>query len=89
MGGQRGRRRVWRLQTEAYLKYCIRRRWKGFKQFMFWGCFSYDKKGPCHIWEDETPGEKKEAEAWIKEQNKVLEPLCKLEWKLETGVRRL
>ena len=49
MGGQRGRRRVWRLQSEAYLKHCIRRRWKGFKQFMFWGCFSYDKKGPCHI----------------------------------------
>ena len=61
MGGQQGRRRVWCLQSEAYLNHCIRRRWKGFKQFMFWGCFSYDKKGPCHIWEEETAKEKKEA----------------------------
>ena len=49
MGGQRGRRRIWRLQSEAYLNHCIRRRWKGFKQFMFWGYFLYDLKGPCYI----------------------------------------
>jgi len=48
-GGQRGRIRVWRKESEAYNHHCIRRRWKGFKQFMFWGCFSYDKRGPCHI----------------------------------------
>ena len=35
MGSQRGRRRVWRLQSEAYLNHCVRRRWKGYKQFMF------------------------------------------------------
>ena len=27
---------------------------------MFWGCFSYDKKGSCHIWKTETKKEKKE-----------------------------
>ena len=25
---------------------------------MFWGCFSYDKKGPCHCWTPETNKEK-------------------------------
>lgn len=48
-GGQRGRIRVWRTSGEAYKYHCIRWRWKGFKQFMFWACFSYDKKGPCHV----------------------------------------
>src|SRR5215471_5128591 len=37
----------------------IRARWKLAKEFMFWGCFSYDKKGPCHIWKKETAAEKK------------------------------
>lgn len=56
---------------------------------MFWGCFIYDKKGPCHIWEDETRAEKQEAETWIKAQNKLLELVCKTKWELETGLRRL
>jgi transposase len=49
LGGTRGRRRVWRLPREAYHKHVIRRRWKGFSEFLFWGSFSYDKKGPCHV----------------------------------------
>jgi transposase len=89
MGGQRGRIRVWRLKKEAYHQHVIRRRWKGFKQFMFWGCFSYDKKGPCHIWEDETPKEKKESEIWLEQQNKILEPICKAEWEIQTAMRRV
>ena len=88
-GGQRGRVCVWRKSDEAYLHHCIRRRWKGFKQFIFWGCFSYNQKGPCHIWEDETPVEKKEAKKWLKERNVELEPLCKQAWELETALQRL
>ena len=89
IGGQRGRIRVWRLASEAYEKHCIKRRWKGYKQFMFWGSFSYDKKGPCHIWETETPKEKKEADAWLAEQNRILELICKAEWELETAMCRV
>ena len=44
MRGQRGYIRVWRITLEVYDKHCIRCRWKGFKEFMFWGCFSYNKK---------------------------------------------
>jgi transposase len=88
-GGQRGRVRVWRTKDEAYNHHCIRRRWKGFKQFMFWGCFSYDEKGPCHIWEDETAKEKEEAIEWLKAKNAELEPLRKQAWELETALRRL
>jgi hypothetical protein len=89
MGSQRGRIRVWRLSSEAYQHHCVRHRWKGFKEFMFWGCFSYDKKGPCHIWEEETKKEKKEADKWLNVRNEEFEPIKKLEWELTTGMRRL
>ena len=56
---------------------------------MFWGCFSYDQKGPCYIWEDKTPAEKKEAKKWLEERNAELEPLCKQAWELETALQRL
>lgn len=29
--------------NERFLRSCIRERWKGASEFMFWGCFSYDK----------------------------------------------
>ena len=56
---------------------------------MFWGCYLYNKKGLCHIWKDETPAEKREADKWIAIQNELLEPLCKAEQEIENGMRRL
>jgi hypothetical protein len=88
-GGQRGRLRVWRTSSEAYNYHCIRRRWKGFKQFMFWGCFSYDAKGPCHIWEEETAKEKKEAKEYMDKENERNEAGKREEWELETAMRRV
>jgi transposase len=79
-GGQRGRIRVWRTVGEVYQYYCIRRRWKGFKQFMFWACFSYNMKGPCHVWEDETTKEKKEAKEWMEKINCNVQVLQVLAW---------
>jgi hypothetical protein len=69
MSGQRGIIRVSRLHSEAYNQHCIRRRWKGFKQFMFRGSFSCDKKGPCYVWQEKTTKEKNEAEEWINRKN--------------------
>ena len=57
------------MPEERYHKTCIRRCWKGVTEFMFWGSFSYDKKGPCHIWKPETAQEKKAAEAELAEMN--------------------
>ncbi len=88
-GGQRGRLRVWRTSDEAYNPHCIRRRWKCFKQFMFWGCFSYDEKGPCHVWEEETAAEKKESKEWMDKINRQIESACREAWELETSLRRL
>ena len=49
LNSRRGRIRQWRQPNEAYNQACIRRRYVKAMEFMFWGCFSYDKKGPCHI----------------------------------------
>jgi hypothetical protein len=48
-GHRRGSIRCWRTPEESLEKTVIRERWKGYSEFMFWGCFSYDSKGPCHI----------------------------------------
>jgi hypothetical protein len=56
---RRGGYRVWRKADELFTKSVIRERWKGYSEFMFWGCFLYDCKGPCHIWRPETAQEKR------------------------------
>jgi hypothetical protein len=37
---------------------------------MFWGCLTYDHKGPCHIYYPETPEQKADNEARMDELNK-------------------
>jgi hypothetical protein len=69
----RGKRRVWRLPGEAYYKHIIRRCWKGFFEFMFWGASSYDKKGPCHVWEPETAQEKRDRKEDLDARNSLIE----------------
>jgi len=86
---RRGGYRVWRKADEAFVRSCIRERWKGYSEFMFWGCFSYDKKGPCHCWTPETKKEKELAAKKIEELNQELESIYKTEWELTTGLRRL
>ena len=58
-------------------------------EFMFWGCFTYDRKGPFYIWKDETAAEKKESKAYIDAMNEILEPKLKAEWELETAMKRM
>jgi hypothetical protein len=66
------------LPREAYHKHVIRRRWKGFFEFLFWGSFTYDKKGPCHVWEKETAKEKKEMKEDLDARNSLYEKANKL-----------
>ena len=55
---------------------------------MFWGCFSYDKKGPCHIWKAETAAQKKAAQKELDKINNEKEAEHKAEWEITTGMRR-
>jgi transposase len=89
LGQRRGTIRIWRDNREVYNNTAIRNRWKGFSEFMFWGCFSWDKKGPCHIWTKETAQEKKQAQEELDNLNEALEDQLQAEWELVTGIRRL
>lgn len=89
LGHRRGGVRVRRTATERYNKTCIRRRWKGVSEFMFWGAWTYDRKGPCHIWKAETAKEKKTAIEDLKQMNEANESIAKINWELETGIKRM
>lgn len=54
----------------------------------FGGCFTYDAKGPYHIWRPELAQEKRKAQEEIDVWNKAREPECRRIWELETAMRR-
>ena len=89
LGHRRGAIRVWQHIEQRYDKTVIRRRWKRGSEFMFWGCFSYDKKGPMHIWKPETAQERAQAQKELDALNTKLEPQCREEWELATSMRRI
>ena len=86
---RRGRYRIWRTADKRFVKSCIRNRWKGYSEFMFWGCFSYDKKGPYYIWQLETAAERKKAQDAIDKLNTELKPRMQQEQELNIGVKRI
>ena len=89
LNSRRGRRLQWRTPNGKYAQSCVRRRWKGCSEFMFWGYFSYEKKGPFHIWKPETAAEKHAAQRDIDKINEILEPVAKENWELGTGMQRM
>lgn len=89
LGQRRGAVRVWRDPNEAYDRTVIRNRWKSFSEFMFWGCFTWDKKGPCHIWTKESAQERAAADEELEKLNKELEPQLRAEWEITTAMKRV
>ena len=89
LGQQRGRRRVWRKPIQKYDKTVVRPRWKSASMFMFWACFTWDKKGPYYCFPAETVADRKRAERMIEQLNQAIEPDLRLNWELETKMRRL
>jgi transposase len=89
LGHRRGSVRVWRTAGDTHDPTCIRRRWKGSSDFLVWGCFTYDKKGPLHIFEPETAYQRKQSEVEIAALNAELEPILREEWEMEMRLKRL
>jgi transposase len=85
---RRGSTRVWRKASQQYDATVIRARFKRASEFMFWGCFSYDRKGPMHIWKPETASERRIAQAELDALNAMHEPDARAEWGLATAMRR-
>lgn len=46
---------------------------------MFGGCFSYDRKGPCHIWKTQTVAQRKKDDLELAQLNEQLEEAAKAE----------
>ena len=58
VGEHRGLQNLSRTPDERYHPDVIERRYNNYSEAMFWGCFSYDYKGPCHIYYKETEEQK-------------------------------
>ena len=71
-----------------YVKSIIRHWWTEYSEFMFWNCFTYDKKGSMHIWQSETAAEKKQTDVELKHLNETLKTETKQKWKINTVMRR-
>jgi hypothetical protein len=56
---------------------------------MFWGCFSWNKKGPCHIWITETAKEREQANKELNELNNALKDQLKAEWEILIDMRHM
>jgi hypothetical protein len=61
LGTVRGNQRIWRSVSETNHAHCVCSRWKGRKEFMFWGCFRWTEVGPFLIWGEESAKAKHEA----------------------------
>ena len=59
---------------------CVRRRYKNYSEFMFWGSFTYGYKGPCYVYPIETKKDKELAQKKIDKLNKELYQKEKAEW---------
>ena len=75
LGQRRGNHRVWRtpLEGEEPVTSTIQERYHKGTEFMFWGSFSWDWKGPCHYWAPETKKEKAKLVIKIAAMNTKLE----------------
>ena len=51
---KRSQQNLSRTITEQYYPDYIERWYSNYLEAMFWGCFTYDHKGPCHIYYPET-----------------------------------
>jgi hypothetical protein len=72
VSAKRGQQNISRMvgDEERYHPDCIERRFNNYSEAMFWACFTYDYKGPCHIYYPETEEQKKDNEDKIEKLNK-------------------
>jgi hypothetical protein len=70
ISAKRGQQNISRFMDEWYHPDCIERRYNNYSEAMFWGCFIYDYKGPCHIYYPKTMEQKAANEARMDELNK-------------------
>ncbi len=80
VGEHRGPNRISRKPNERYSPDCIEVRYNNYSEAMFWGCFSYDFKGPCHVYHTETAKENIKYKRMIDDHNTLQMPAIQEEW---------
>ncbi|KMU73298.1 hypothetical protein CISG_09667 [Coccidioides immitis RMSCC 3703] len=80
---------IWTDETSVVLEHRREAVCKKSSDFIFWGCFTYKKKGPCHIWKSETAAAKHQAQKKLD----ILNINCKIkareEWELKVLLAKL
>ncbi|KAF3034487.1 hypothetical protein E8E12_003102 [Didymella heteroderae] len=69
VGEQRGILRAWAKKDEVYHPHVKRPKIRNNCSLQFYRAFTYNAKGPCHIYNKETQEEKHKAEVALKEEN--------------------
>jgi transposase len=84
-----GKQRVWRTPIERYHRTVMMPRYKTTCEFLFWGCYTWEEKGPCKVWGPETPAMKRAAERDIALRNLAAEAGLREEWELANSMSRM
>jgi hypothetical protein len=84
VSAKRGQQKISRFPSERYYPDCIERHFNNYSEAMFWGCFTYDYKGPCHIYYPETEAQKETNQKEIEKINKEeIEAKCRMTFNLQ------
>jgi len=79
VGEHCGRHKISRKVDKKYNADCIEVRYNNYLQAMFWGCLSYDFKGPCYVYLKETAAQTKHYAKIIKTHNRLQLPAIQKE----------
>ena len=81
MAAKRGQQNISQMagQEERYHPDYIKRRYNNYSEAMFWAYFTYNHKGPCHIYYPKTKEQKAKNKEKIKQLNnkEIKDKACK------------
>ena len=84
VGEHREKQNLSQIVEERYHPDIIERRYNNYSEAMFWGCFSYDHKGPYHVYYKETDEQKLRYEELMQKLNdEEIEAECREEFDRE------
>jgi hypothetical protein len=89
VGEHRGKHLISRKPEERYNEDCIEKRYNNYSEAMFWGCFSFDFKGPCYVYLKETAAQTKHYQQIIDDHNALQLPMIRAQWRAKEALKAL
>jgi hypothetical protein len=84
-----GRHKISRKPDERYNPDCIEVRYNNYSEAMFWGCFSFDFKGPCYVYLKETAAQTKLYADIMKVHNDAQLPAIYTQWRAKEASKAM